>query len=49
MVRVSVAAPNNNNMAEKWPEKKAKCAELAIEIQQIWHTAQVEVVSLTGI
>lgn len=43
---IDVAIPNNNNMLDKYREKKAKYAELAIEIQQMWQMDRVEVIPI---
>lgn len=46
VILVDVAVPNNNNIFEKYQEKKAKYAELAIEIKQMWRMEKVEVVPI---
>lgn len=38
---IDVAIPNYNNMLDAYQEKKAKFAELTIEVQQMWQLDKI--------
>ncbi|KAL3282985.1 hypothetical protein HHI36_006143 [Cryptolaemus montrouzieri] len=41
---VDVAIPNNNNVLNKFQEKKSKYTDLAVEIKQMWHLDEIDIV-----